>query len=401
MGVHVILDIDPHGIDPAAWAIAYEETVKLLTRWRPRLLGWGDRSLHGANSVGTSSLSGSPARVPVYTRSIVFDEASPTEACWRVVGDRESLQTAECQSIHRDFSRYSSRGDRGAEVVSDIVVAAAAPERDHTGGPVRVFGDKTQGYPYHLAMLAAAMIIEDHFPRSAMVWGDIDREQSEEANRLAAPILGRDLALPVRVDAPRLIERLRAHYRDEECAGAFHRVFLSRSSSAHEAMLRAFPGEVGERPWRRSLAGHRSPTSLGAIRLLIDWLNAGRDLGEACQYACLSPEGPRHAPEELVDALASTWLTIPMSSRASLEALQRPRGAPHSVNSLIGGMFLDMRASGRHLRIEMEPREVEATFSRVFGDRAPALCARLRDRSPRSATGDTAYWPLAAAVLPE
>lgn len=112
-----------------------------------------------------SSLGGSPARIPVYTRSIVFDaEASPTEACWRVVGDRESLQTAECQSIHRDFRDIRPRGDRSAAVVSDIVVAAAAPERDHTGGPVRVFGDKTQGYPYHLAMLAAAMIIEGRFP---------------------------------------------------------------------------------------------------------------------------------------------------------------------------------------------------------------------------------------------
>lgn len=49
-----------------------------------------------------------------------------------------------------------------------------------------------------------------------MVWGDIDRDQSEEANRLAASILGRDSALPVRVDAPRLIERLRAHYRDAQ-----------------------------------------------------------------------------------------------------------------------------------------------------------------------------------------
>lgn len=146
MGVHVILDIDPIGIDPAAWASAYDETVKLLTRWTPRLLGWEVRSIRGV-------------RIPMYTRSIVFDEASPTKACWRVVGDRESMLTAECQSLQRDLSRYSARRQERVADVTDIVVSAAAPDREHTGRPAQVFGDKTQGCPYHFAMLAAAMII--------------------------------------------------------------------------------------------------------------------------------------------------------------------------------------------------------------------------------------------------
>jgi hypothetical protein len=54
------------------------------------------------------------------------------------------------------------------------------------------------------------MVVEERFPKHAMVWGDIDRGQAEEARRLAAPILGREVPLPVRVDAPRLLERLGA-----------------------------------------------------------------------------------------------------------------------------------------------------------------------------------------------
>ncbi|MGK3959561.1 hypothetical protein WMF38_41775 [Sorangium sp. So ce118] len=34
MGVHVILDIDPRGIDEAEWAATYEEALACLLRWR-------------------------------------------------------------------------------------------------------------------------------------------------------------------------------------------------------------------------------------------------------------------------------------------------------------------------------------------------------------------------------
>ncbi|WP_437828767.1 hypothetical protein [Sorangium sp. So ce1153] len=190
MGVHVILDIDPRGIDEAEWAATYDETLALLEAWQPRLLGWGWRSIEGV-------------RVPMYMRSLRHYGDDPRRVCWSVVGDRDSLQTAECQSLYRDLGRYAAR--RGQCPDGDIVVTAAMPDRGDTSDPVRVFGGKTQSCPYHFALLAAAMLVEERFPRHAMVSGDIDRGQAEEARRLAAPILGRDLPLPVRVDAPRLI----------------------------------------------------------------------------------------------------------------------------------------------------------------------------------------------------
>jgi hypothetical protein len=209
MGVHVILDIEPSGIDDSAWVAVYEETLALLEAWRPRLLGWGSRTVGGR-------------RVGMYARSIRGNAANPGKECWTVVGDRESLHTAEAQSLYRDLAHYP-RGE-GRAVADDVVAAAAGPTRPDTGGPVCVFGDKTQGYPYHLAVLAAAMVVEERFPRRAMVWGDIDRAEAELARKMAAPILGRELPLPVRVDAATLIDRLRAAYDADGVAGAFERV---------------------------------------------------------------------------------------------------------------------------------------------------------------------------------
>ncbi|WP_437796329.1 hypothetical protein [Sorangium sp. So ce693] len=373
MGVHVILDIDPRGIDEAEWAATYEETLALVSAWQPRLLGWGWRAIEGVR-----------VRVPMYMRSLGRDVDDPKRARWHVVGDRDSLQTAEGQVFYRDLGRYAAQ--LGECPDGDIVVTAAMPDRGDTSGPVRVFSGRTRGYPYHFAVLAAAMLIEERFPQHAMVWGEIDRGQVEQARRLSAPLLGRELPLPVRVDAPRLIERLRARYAAGALFGAFKRVFLGEAGERYEAVLRVFPGEDAAKEWQRALrafAESRSQASSDAVRLVIAWLNAGRGLREACRLACLAPEGPRISPEEFIGILASTWVAVPPPAHGPLSALCKPLETPHPTASWCGALFLDATMTGRRLRIHIEPAALSADLSAVFGDRGPALAEQLREESAK------------------
>ncbi len=365
MGVQVILNIDPRGIDDAQWEAAYDETAMLLSAWQPPLLGWDQRLVEGI-------------RVVMYTNSVTGFNAGG--AHWCVVGDRETLRTAECQELYRDLSRYRSGSDRfdrsERPACNDIVVDAARADGHDSGRSVQVIGDTTQGYPYHFAVLAAAMLIEERFPAHAMVGGDIDRGQAKEAAHLAEPILKRRLVLPVRVDAPRLIERLKASYSPDELPGAFHRVYLGECG-AEEAVLRAFPSEEGTRLWRAALSSHSSPAVLGVVRLMIDWLNSGRKLSDACRFACLEPAGPRYAPECFINTLALTWIAVPTTVREALGAFRMPTGAAHTVASLFGSFFLDMQATGRNLRITMEFDEIARELTQAFGDAAPELVSRL------------------------
>jgi hypothetical protein len=126
MGVHVILEIDPYGIDASDWAAVHDETRALLEAWEPRLLGLGYRTIEGTS-------------VPMYLRSIRRDEDDPKKACWTVVGDRETLQTAEDQSLHRDLSYYGkARGRHRKHGAQDIIVSAAAPENEYVSGRARL-----------------------------------------------------------------------------------------------------------------------------------------------------------------------------------------------------------------------------------------------------------------------
>ncbi len=165
--------------------------------------------------------------------------------------------------------------DQGPD--GDIVVNAAIPGKA-TPAALRVLGDKTQGCPYPFwPCSAAAMLVEERFPRHAMVRGDIDRGQARKPAGWPRPSLAASYgflcaSMPRGLSSACVLPTLPARCR------ARSSVFLEEAGEQHEAMLRAFPGEDGAREWQRALAECKSPASLSAVRLVIAWLNAGRGL---------------------------------------------------------------------------------------------------------------------------
>lgn len=351
MGVYIHLYYDPRGLEADAWASAYDETLAMLEAWPGRLLGWGTRELYGR-------------RMPMYTLSIRDVEGE--SARWSVVGDRESLQCAECQTVSRAVGRRSAERVRSREAPTDILhIAAKAGERE--GVLCRAFGNKTQGLPYHYAVLAAGMVFEERFPRRAFVSGDIDRDDAEIARRMAAPILGRELLLPVSVDAPRLVERMRDGLDDRALDAALVHLFRGHRSELLEAQVRARPGHEGERWWREALARVDTDAGYDDLQLLVAWLNAGRSVADAARLACVDPRGPRRAPAAFVKVLADSWLAIPIEARA----LRSPSTHGTSDRAITMSLWMLGNAfGGRHLRLYVP-------FDRVAAD----LCVALGDDS--------------------
>ena len=195
MGVSVTLDIFPQQIDGADWAAAYDETLELLLEHHSGLMGLAHRIVSGV-------------RVEVFSRSIERVERDSNSSEWCIVGDQRSLKVAETQSMRRDLSTYGS--DEPCDS-GDVLLASAQADGPET---VRVFGNETRGLPYHLPLLAAATVLENRFPKAALVGGDVDREQAEHARSWAEAVLGRSFALPVRTEPRALVMRLEEHLEE-------------------------------------------------------------------------------------------------------------------------------------------------------------------------------------------
>lgn len=369
MGIYLSVYLDARNIGDAAWATAWDDVVALFEAWPSGLLGFGKRTIEGT-------------AMPMYTRSIRFEDKTSRWCC--VIGDRTSLRTGEDQTIRRDLG-VDVRTPSDVGQVRDILCVAAGRGREGAESLRRVFGNKTQGLPFHVALVAAGMLLEERFPRSAYTSGDIDRDDAEVAARLAAPVLGRTLAAPVCTDAARLITRLRAEYADDALDAAAARLFRGEPIDLLEGHVRARP-EAEAAAWfvralRRATRGEGAAGDApGAAALLVAWLNAGRGLADAARLMCHDPRGPQSAPSDFVDALAASLLALPLTERGA--------GAPSATGDATGAdrmtavsnWLLSRALPGHRLRV-LEPVErVDEALHAAFGEAAGALGARFREK---------------------
>jgi hypothetical protein len=342
MGTEIVVDVVPQRIDPAAWAEAFDETLSLLAKHPARLVGCDLRVVAGVP-------------VQVYTRSIERDAALPGARRWCVAGSLGSSGAGDPQAMYRDLARYlEPRPPSGpedlllhaAEDAGAVRFGSAAIARGGAcAGIVRVLGGRAPGIACQLPLLAAAMVIEGRFPRHAMVHGDIDRDLAEAARRWASGVLGRPVALPVRVDAWRLVERLGARppgethdlvprpFEDEALVRAVDRLYLADAAKKEAALFGIFGRTEAEPWWLAKLRAHPRPDSPGAKRLLAAYLEATQDLARMCGLACLDARGPRYAPDDLAEALGALEERPGDGAVAEAFAMAFGAGAPRLVSA--------------------------------------------------------------------
>jgi hypothetical protein len=191
-------------------------------------------------------------------------------------------------------------------------------------------------------------------------------------------VLGRDLALPVCVDARALLRRLAPHYKDEALVGAFFDLYCGEKASATE-VLYEHPGRDAYLGWwRQELNAYKQPHQNGVAWLYVSWLNATADLEGLFAASCLDPKGPRFPPDAVMTAVAATWVTCDRTGLDVFERMEHPSGEPESVEEQISGAFLDMGLSGRRMRRHIPLAETEHVVRHCFPTEAETLIQTLR-----------------------
>jgi hypothetical protein len=195
MGVRVHLAVVVDRVSDAAWHGIYEKARRVAKHWTPRPLSIAWRQI-GA------------VRVAQYVLDIEAADGL------HLVGDAETFTTAESFVFPARLGRGAAgRGGSQATSHDDVLVAIARRHAPKVAGRLRwcdLFGEKTQGLPYHTLLVALGLLVESSLPGTAVVFGDISLHDGEEAQRGVASILGKDLELPVVVDVERMRRRLAA-----------------------------------------------------------------------------------------------------------------------------------------------------------------------------------------------
>lgn len=201
MGIYLSLYAQYEHIDSQEWEAVYFESLELLKHFPGRL-----------TKVRAES-KGKLTRL-VISEQLQSDLGLPTERI-EIDGDLSSGRFAETFRIYRHVSHYQQLHNSDyvkSKSPADILWLPKDRFRQVETSGAQIFDEKTQGYPYHFAVLAIALLFENAFPGRAIVMGDICKL---EAQRVLAWIKYRHnkkMSLPVVTDAPALWSRLTKTY---------------------------------------------------------------------------------------------------------------------------------------------------------------------------------------------
>lgn len=261
-------------------------------------------------------------------------------------------------------------------------------------GGTTVFESKTQGYPYHYAVLAVGMLLESSFPRHALVRGDFTRRQCEQTAEWTASILGRRLPLPVLVDKPRLWSRLLEAFPDLAIESIIRR-FRGLSEGADETVLRVLD-KVGADPqavrrvYLQKLDQYQSLNQMGARSLIRAVCNVDGDIERAIDWAC----GPRDAgaeqvpgqpsltnhfqPEELLQGLCASFITVPPYEREVLQSLCSSPDSLTNFEEKFGQLMLLMSGMPTAVDCYIEEEQLLAEFVRRWPEKEQLFAEVMR-----------------------
>jgi hypothetical protein len=353
MGLHIYSTVNFDGIQAEEWERVYQESLIVIKNFPAPLMRLDRRTIDGDKRY-------------VYTKGVVIDEGLVTEY-WDICGDLTSYQRAENFSLFKDMSHYTKKI---SEKFIGQDVLFADPEHgkseldyiDCLGS--KIFDEKTQGYPYHLAILAIAILIESRFPKQTFTYGEFDREQVNHVIQWLNTFLANPVSLPICLDGERLLNRIAHLYEDVNYVYAR---FSTLYRDSLDSCLSLFSVRFGDQIIpivAESLKGYHSPTQLGAKKIILAFLESTQNIDSVAHLVSLT----QLKCIDLLEWLSKSYITIPLDERAVLlEALDEKKNLP-TVDDLFQSMFSNLHGRLEYIDYYCSVEELVDAFSSYFSD---------------------------------
>lgn len=324
MGICVFMYVNFKGIKQKEWEKTYEESLKLLDAFPLPLMREEVEGSSGCEHY-------------VLTRNIVENKGTPDEY-WEITGDMKSRKYAEDFRLYRHISKYRER--RNYSTTHGDVLYADDENIEFINNGVTVFGNKTQGYPFHLAVLSVGVLFESRFPKNICVTGDINEWQVKKAVSLVNKIVEEPVVIPICMDGPRLWKRLEMLYPDRKrLIKRFKAVYRGSYRDALGVILRYEGKSIAHKNFKREIEDYESLSQLGARDLLITWLDTTRDIKLLIKLLCLPLGRRKFTLKELLENVCATFVNIPIEERKPLFSLTSSSERLPTVDSQIGMLF--------------------------------------------------------------
>lgn len=298
MGIFIHLAVS-RAISQEEWEPAYEESLRLAkafglcdSTWKKKY----DRDLYCLIPTEEIMVRGKKA--------------------WCAVGDLNTWHTGEDYCLYRDFSWEEPRQEG---VCYDPLMSILPAymnidwEDPRTKGSFSLWDGKSQGEPYHIALLAIALMLETRLSGKVVPYGDITRGQCNEALKMLEKFVEIPVETSVRCDLHRLFARvIRLPLQANEQVAAFRYLYLGAQDQTYHAFVKShFTKKAIQLYWERNFE-KTMPGTIGFSQSVKEYLSmekTAEGLAALCRYVDLTePKDGKMRYSQFLESIMQTYI---------------------------------------------------------------------------------------------
>ena len=289
---------------------------------------------------------------------------------WFADGDYETMHTAEDYALFRNLvceeEIDENAGDAILGVLSDYMNDYNKALSDNV---YCLWGNKTQGEPYHMYLLAIACLIESRLNEKAFIYGDITRGQCKKAVELANQYLNNPIEIPARCDVWRFHERIsklpigkKAQYE------AFVQLYMGTKDAEFGAYIRSvYPEEIYMEYWKEEFDYYPIGT-LGFDRIINEYLLCGFGLKELCSLVNYLDKEEKPQYQKFVERILDANLHIKEKNCEDMLKINQEEEEPYSIYTLFA-QFAFAGAENKKVDRYIPIEEIKSILTDTLGDK--------------------------------
>ena len=319
----------------------------------------------------------------ITTEDIVDDKGLETEH-WHICGDGESERRGESFLLYRYFQ--SLCGDTAKPNPKAKNILWAAPEDciyAFEAGGSQLFGNKTQGEPYHMAVLAAGILFENRFPDSIFFSVYINRRQAEVLLPWMNKVLKEPVKIPIVTDGERLYKKLQELYDNPDLAIQRFRS-LAVAVNEDDILLKHAPRAYVLQLFVELLSQDTSITDWRAIRIISSFLAATQDVKQLIELVLqVGKDRKGFELEELLRILVTQFITITKEAREPIRLFVYPQNPLEHMAAIFAQNLSRLGDPPKRIDFYIDSAELLKTFTSYMPAKEDLFQAILQEEEKK------------------
>jgi hypothetical protein len=334
MGLYIHLSVNFKDISDKDWEAAWHESLDIFKKFPLPLSRHTIETKQGKKR-------------HVYSKNLILDKGKKDE-CWYLEGDLLSMQTAETFTMYRHLEAYKTEYTSHHGCFNDSVFKTKDSTYPSSSNGIELWDSKTQGYPFHLAILAVGIMLENKFPNNCYLHGDIEEKQVEVMLDWFEAVYSKTYLQPICFDADRLYEKLDAVYSDKKALfERFTCLYQGDRTDEFKALLRFMGKKKTYDYYGKDLNEYESLTQWGARDILRTVLEVTEDVNELVIFVenAIAKRPKKEKPFEwshVLEMLCGDYIFVNPIERESMKRLTTPSDNMDNINDVFGRLFMKM-----------------------------------------------------------